>query len=355
MNDYAYVGGKPLAQFLTETSRTAVAKLNRPDLFEDVYQELWVFALSRPDLTDRQTIRNHHQTNAIFDPWYRVDDPEVNYSAAKVLKLEGQRIAQQMMGEGIERPTEDRYTSKDVGKLLKDWGSLPVAVRLALESDRMPEQYRAALERRYRDGEPAKVVGEKNLQRARDRLVEILNSGGSSGQDAAPEVVSQEGWGPQLREANFKAAKYTEEASESDSEPLGYGGTSEPSTSLYGALSGTYGGICADSTDNEILAYVCAPSGMRKRPAVEQRAWLSKYFDIEPDLFIWGVTGRISDPTLAYLIDQMTPGMRHALWTRYSPEAEPKDKRNHHDEALIVLRVLREVMGVGEGRGMAKK
>ncbi|WP_433114271.1 hypothetical protein [Micromonospora sp. CA-246542] len=350
---YALVGGKPLAIFLAETSRTAVAKVGRHDLFEDVHHELWAFALSRPDLTDRETIRAHHRVTGA-----KVDDPEQNYSAAKVLKLEGQQIAQRMASEGIERRTEERYAGKDVARLLKPWSGIPADVQQALTSDRLPSQWREALERRYRDGESAKAVGEKTLQRARDRVAEVLNSG----------VTTEAHWGPQRRsdvapridaetEDFVDAFLMGDEPSEgafAASDGLGTSYNAEAATGLYEGSQGSTGALTVTSTDEQVTAYLCGPSPMSARTAAERLAWLRRYYDLEPDLYIYGITGRFTTPALEFLVTELPEEERHALWVRYCPEVDGKTKRGLEYEGIYVLNKLRMSMGQQVGKGMAK-
>ncbi|MGC5330982.1 hypothetical protein [Micromonospora sp. DT62] len=350
---FAHVAGKRLDIFLKQTAKRAAAEYGLASPKEDaddIFAELlsWAYA-SRPDLIDRATIRENHEKRIAEDPSYKTpEDFGVCYFAAKVLSLKANEIAQAMKTSDrrfeSEEDVQALWTSKAVGAALKGW-NLPETLKKALDSSRLPESWKQALERHYRDGVPASVVGKMTLTRARNRVVEILNSGNALGKDADPEEVAQGyggHWGPQKRPEAFKRAG-------------GNWGAPEASYSLSGPLKASSGALAPDSTDTEILRYVCAPSGMRGKPAAQQREWLRKYFDLDLELFTWALTGRVSDPFLAGFLDQMTRGMRYALWTRYSPEADSKDKRNLHEEAIVILKALRGALGIAEGKGMAKK
>ncbi|MEV2240572.1 hypothetical protein [Micromonospora sp. NPDC049891] len=380
---FSYVAGKRLDIFLKQTARRAAneAKLASPkDDAEDIYSELLLWAISsRPDLIDRATIRMHHQANAIHDPWYTVDDWEVNYSAAKVFALEANKVARALKSGELETrrfKTEDQiqslWTGKAVGNALKDWDNLPEVVVEALASDRLSEAYRDALTRHYRDGQRASAVGRNNLQRGRDKLVEILNSGNAPGEHADPEDHAAYGWGPQLRPAGFRQRRYPDQeqsdylagvyANGNRSESLSaaleslevYEDTPGDSEWLSGALSGFRGSATANSTDDEITADVLAARPMREAKPKSRMEWLAKRYDIELDLYIWGITGRFTNPMLEEKMGELTEEEREALRVRYCPEVDPKVKREGFDDSIKALKKIRDLMGVQAGTGAVK-
>lgn len=360
---YALVGGKPLDTFISETSWKAAEKVDRIDLFEDVRQELWCIALSRPDLVDRDHIRAYHEARAANEPGYAVDDFEVNYSAAKALKLEAQQVARTMAGEGVEQSTEDIWTSKDVARVLKTWDLLPGAVSLALESDRMPEQWRCALERRYRDGESAAAVGKMTLTRARDRLVDILNSGVSCGEGASPEEISREIWGgPSLRPTGFKTTAITWD-SESPCEPLedpdDSGPTHQHSPAAYGALSDVSDDILKTpgefrkATDDQIIGDLLGVTEEHVSPEI--REFFKRCYDVELDLWIWAHTGRYTNAAIEFAVYNLTAEEKHALFVRYNQFRDGKRKRDNFEPGVAALNAVRRSLCIEAGKGSSGK